>query len=116
ARWGCGTHVMTPALCDQEFHHSKGSSPETGARLNEENRRSKPCIQRYRQGEQCECRKEQPNEGDAHVDGTFRVIPVDRPFRRESGGSSEAASDPPAGLCLPTREKFLTIAPALLAR
>jgi len=63
---------MTPALCGPEFHHSKGSSPQTGARRKGENRQFKPYLQRYREGSNAGAVRSHPTGGDAHVDGTFR--------------------------------------------
>jgi hypothetical protein len=90
---------MTPALCGPEFHRSKGVVPAKPGRVWTEKTGDRSrvfsAIARVSNAGAVE---EPSNGGDARVDGTFQVIPVDSTFRRDQEGSSEAASDPPQDL------------------
>jgi hypothetical protein len=91
---------MTPVAVRSEISpFERGRPRKTGARLDGENRRSKPCLPRYRQGQQCGCRK---GGIERRRRTRRRNVSGDSGFRRDQEGSSEAGERAAAGLSSPT--------------
>ena len=69
-----GRTFMTPALCGPEFHRSKGSSPQAGARLDGEAGDRSRVFSAIARVSNAGAVKEPSNGGDAHVAERFRSV------------------------------------------